>query len=660
VVALEEQPIVIDLPGNGADGTADPSLVRVITSLPVHGKLYDGATPSKEITAPETTITDTQSRILYVPNTNYFGADSLSYKVKKGWIESSSRLVPITVSASNDVPVAVGPSAVTTDEDTPVIFVLDGIDADGDPLQSTIRLVTGHGTLYQVDADGVTLGAAITTSPTIITNPGKLVGYIPGNDYNGADTLRYDVFDGVSVSIRITVTITVRPIEDLPVARASTHVGENSISVVGIVLDLSDVDSPLHGRITQFPAKGQLYRKTVAPQNLLTPENNEFFDLDLQYVHVEPVGGPSAQYTFTWVADEPGYTSPPITDTIIIEDSKQQPLPTGTPTNVWFHPATPVDFALNGVDPDGDSSGLLFRIVSLPQHGTLETFDLDDIPHPILSVPFIMASSDPSIGWRLRYNPADGADDSFAFTLEDQDGLFYSTPDHTIQNVVVTLSDTAPVAQAEPVLMDEDTEATFALWGIDPQGAPITSTVRLLPANGKLYQVEADGVTIGSEITSINTVVTNPNGLVHYIPKPEYSALPTADTVRYDLFNGTEFSDRITVNIGIRAVNDPPYARAAIHTGDRLSPIAIILDAGDVDSAFTGHITQFPSKGKLYRKTVSDENEITPSSPAFDDIDLWYVTDDPTQLMVHPLITRSLIISRTRPRSVRPLRTQFT
>ena len=112
----------------GSDGDGDTLTYSVVTA-PSHGTL-NGTAPA----------------LTYTPSANYAGADSFTFKVNDGTVDSAPATVTITVTPVNDAPVANGQS-VTTLEDTPKGITLTVSDVDGDPL--TYSLVTGpfHGTL---------------------------------------------------------------------------------------------------------------------------------------------------------------------------------------------------------------------------------------------------------------------------------------------------------------------------------------------------------------------------------------------------------------------------------------------------------------------------------------------------------------------------------
>ena len=63
------------------------------------------------------TLSGTAPNLTYTPAANYNGADSFTFKVNDGTVDSAAATVSITVTAVNDAPVADAQS-VTTAEDT--------------------------------------------------------------------------------------------------------------------------------------------------------------------------------------------------------------------------------------------------------------------------------------------------------------------------------------------------------------------------------------------------------------------------------------------------------------------------------------------------------------------------------------------------------------
>ena len=108
---------------------------------------------------------------------------------------------------SNNPPVADSQS-VATDEDTPLPITLTASDPDGDALIYYIVSYPSNGTLSG-------------TAP--------YVNYTPNPDYNGPDSFTFKANDWIVDSNLATVTITINPINDPPVADA----GSNQTAAIG-------------------------------------------------------------------------------------------------------------------------------------------------------------------------------------------------------------------------------------------------------------------------------------------------------------------------------------------------------------------------------------------------------------------------------------------
>ena len=137
----------------------------------------------------------------------------------------------------NDPPVAIG-QAVTTAEDTPTpTITLTASDTEGDPL--TFAIASGP-------ANGILNG----TPPNVI--------YTPNLNFNGADSFTFTANDGFNDSLPGTVTVTVTPVNDAPVANddsAVTSVG-NAVIIDVLANDVDPDGSPLSVTNLTQPASG--------------------------------------------------------------------------------------------------------------------------------------------------------------------------------------------------------------------------------------------------------------------------------------------------------------------------------------------------------------------------------------------------------------------
>src|SRR5207249_4106762 len=205
--------------GNDSDADGD-ALHAALVGVPGHGALTLNADGS----------------FSYVPNANYNGPDSFTYKANDGSADSNTATVSITVSAVNDAPVASN-QAVVTDEDTAKTITLSASDTEGSPLNYAIVSGPAHGTLSG-------------TAPNLT--------YTPAADYNGPDSFTFTATDGSLDSNIATVSITVNPVNDAPVASSQAVVTDED-TAKAITLGASDIEgSALTYAIGTGPAHGTL------------------------------------------------------------------------------------------------------------------------------------------------------------------------------------------------------------------------------------------------------------------------------------------------------------------------------------------------------------------------------------------------------------------
>jgi VCBS repeat-containing protein len=150
----------------------------------------------------------------YTPAAGYSGPDSFSYFASDGSAGTNSTSSPVTVSLSvrsiNHEPVATADSFEVNEDATlvapsggaPGVLANDS-DSDGDVLMAILATGPLHGTL-SLSADG-----SFT--------------YTPVANFNGADLFSYRASDGQTSSAPATVTITIHPINDAPLAVDDTN-----------------------------------------------------------------------------------------------------------------------------------------------------------------------------------------------------------------------------------------------------------------------------------------------------------------------------------------------------------------------------------------------------------------------------------------------------
>ena len=160
----------------------------------------------------------------------------LGYNTVRTTLGLVAELAGAHVTSANQAPVA-NPQSVTTDEDTAKAITLTGSDPDNNPLTYSVVTQPAHGALSG-------------TAPALT--------YTPAANYSGPDSFTFKVNDGTVDSAPATVSITVNPVNDPPVADAGSA-NTACDTPVAMTLTGSDVDNnPLTFSVASNPSHGSL------------------------------------------------------------------------------------------------------------------------------------------------------------------------------------------------------------------------------------------------------------------------------------------------------------------------------------------------------------------------------------------------------------------
>lgn len=235
----EDVVLVVAAPGVLANDTPLPGLTATLET---------GAAAGAVVLSSDGSFT-------YTPNTDFNGQDTFSYRASDG-AGSDLATVTITVTAVNDLPIAVDDPAETITTTPVTIDVLaNDTDADGDPLTVSIQTQPTNGTA-EVNAD-------------------ETVTYTAAGGFTGEDTFTYTANDGTGDSNAATVTITVNeePANQAPVAvdDYATVVRNSSFNLINVVTNDYDPDGTIDTTtvaIVQAPAHGTI--NSVAASGVVT------------------------------------------------------------------------------------------------------------------------------------------------------------------------------------------------------------------------------------------------------------------------------------------------------------------------------------------------------------------------------------------------------
>ncbi|MDQ1713087.1 MAG: large repetitive protein [Frankiaceae bacterium] len=476
----------------------------------------------------------------YTPAANYNGPDSFSYKANDGQADSAGAVTAVTINPVNDAPTADGASP-TVAEDTPTAITLTGHDVDGDALTFEIVASPTHGGLGSLG----TVSCGGTTCTVDVT-------YTPASNYAGPDSFTYKVSDGPADSSVATVSITVSPVNDAPVAVDNAYSTNEdtglSVAATGILGNDTDTEGDtLTAVMDTSVTHGILVFNTDGSFNY-TPSLNYH--------------GPDS---FTYHANDGAADSNVATVNLTVDAVNDAPTADGVTTSTGEDTAKVV--TLTGHDVDGDS--LSFVVQSGPSHGILDSFGS-------------ISCASGTCTMDVTYHPAANYHGPDQFTYSTDDGLLTSG-NATVDITVSSIND-APVANDDSYSTNEDTQLVVPAPGVldndtDVDGNPLVASNHSNASHGSVSFNDADGSFT-------------------YTPAANYTG---PDSFTYHANDGTAESAPATVNITVNAVNDAPVADAVSVTPQEDVPEVVGLTGNDPveGSALTFSIFSGPSHGSL-------------------------------------------------------------
>ncbi len=490
--ATEDTPLTVPAPGvlnNDTDVDGD-SLTVTSNTQPANGSVTQNADGS----------------FTYTPDANFCGQDSYSYTVSDGNGGTDTATVTIDVACVNDAPVALD-DAYSTDEDTVLDVAAPGI------------LVNDS------DVDGDSLFVDSNTQPangTVVANPDGSFTYTPNANFNGVDTFDYTISDGNGGSDTATVTITVNPVNDAPVANGDSYNATEdtplTIDAPGVLGNDTDVDGDSLTVVSYTqPANGTLVQNADGSFTY-TPDAN-FCGTDSYDYTISDGNGGSDTATVT-------------IDVACVNDA---------PVALDDADSTDEDTVLNVVAPgilgndsdvDGDSltvSAVNGDTANVGQQITLASGAL------------LTVNADGS----YSYDPngqydylavGETAQESFTYAISDGNG---GSDTATVTITIVGVND-APVAVDDAYTGQQDETLTILAPGVLVND----------------FDVDGDAIFVDSyDATSEfgGSINMNADGSFSYTPAPGFAGY---DTFIYTISDGNGGYDTATVTITVEARNN--------------------------------------------------------------------------------------------------------
>lgn len=388
------------------------------------------------------------------------------------------------VPPTTNTPPTASPLALSTQEDSSLTGLLNGNDPESQPLTYTITSNPSRGRVNLLNAA-----------------TGSFV-YTPNTNVNGIDTFTYVVNDSVNTSGTATVTITVSPVNDAPVALADNAVtNEDTPVVISVLTNDSDVDG---NTLSVSTVRGASHGTTTITGNTV------------RYV---PAGNYYGNDTFTYDISD-GLLIASASVNIVVASVNDAPVAQNM--SLTTSEDTVLSGKLNASDPENNS--LRYTLISLPTLGT--------------------AAVDPSTG-SFAYTPKANVNGVDSFSFKVNDGQL----DSNIATASITINpaNETPMAAAGPdqTVLEGDLVQLDGSNSSDPDG------------NISSYQwLQIDGPAV---------VLSDPNSIKPSFESLDLKSGNASLTFKLTVTDQAGLSSQDTSIINITWVNEPPVANAGLN-----------------------------------------------------------------------------------------------
>jgi large repetitive protein len=603
-VTDEDTDVTVAVLGN--DGDIDGDLLSVTAASAAHGTV---------------TVND-DGTLTYKGDSDFNGADTITYTIDDGHGGTAVATVAVTVNAVNDAPVAAD-DAATIDEDSAVSIEVLANDGDVD-----------GGTPFVTEASAA--------HGTVSVNEDGTLFYTPDENYNGSDSITYTISDGQGDTAQANVSVTVNPVNDAPVAGNDSAVTDEDTAIkIAVLGNDSDIDGDTLSIAGASAAHG-----TVVVNG----------DGTLTYT-------PNANYngsdTITYSVDDGHGGSASATVAVTVNAVNDAPAAVNDQATVNEDSFVRVVVLANDSDVDGDKltvteASALHGTVVINANGTLNyfpganynggdtiTYSISDgkggtstaavtvTVNPVNDAPVVgnetaVTDEDTAVSINVLDNDSDVDGDALAVsgasalhgsvTINADGSLTYSpagnyngadTITYTVTDgkggtatatVAVTVNpvNDVPVASDDAVSIDEDNSITFAPLQNDSDA-------------------DGDPLTVLSAAAEHGAIVVNSNGTLTYTPNANFAG---TDHVTYTISDGNGGTATATVTITVNPVNDPPIAigDTAVTNEDTAVDIDVLANDSDADgdtltiesaSAGNGTVTVNPDGTLHYAPTAN-------------------------------------------------------
>ena len=575
IAAVNDVPVAT---GEQVLGTEDTTLLINVADLLANDSDVDKATDGQVLSVSAvsgashgTVMLLDNGTIRFEPQANYNGLATFDYTVSDGAGGTAVATAVISLASVNDAPVTVSESA-SGSEDNELLFnsaalLANDSDVDGDSLHLSRVGDASNGTV-SLDAWGQ-------------------VHFTPTANYHGPAKFTYWVADPSGAETPATVSLTITPVNDLPVVTGEVVNGSEDTGLLfnpaTLLVNDSDVDTLTDGQVLTISALSNAQHGAVSVQSngqiAFVPDSNFYgaasFDYTVSDGDGDGAGGTSvATVTMNLAAVN---DAPVAANVSISTDSAGQPLLEDL-SSLQIRASTLLQLS---TDVDSASSALHMARVESGVGGS--------------------ASLDAS--GNVTFTPAANFNGAATFSYWVTDGSLESNA-ATVTVQLAPVND-APVVTGESITLKEDTVQTFSVASLLGNDADVDNTLAQLTISAVGDAVGGTVSLAGSDVVFTPALNFYGNASFHY-------------TVS-DNAGGTSVA---SVDLTYTSVNDLPITNNEMLFGKRdlsytLSKAALLANDTDVETQATNLVLASVSNAQHGTVSMSGGNVLFTPTPGY-------------------------------------------
>lgn len=515
VTPVNDPPSAVDDTATMAEDSGSIDINVIANDSPGPGETAIDSLTIQPVTLPNQSGTAAviNNQIHYTPAANFFGNETFNYTVVDQGGLTATAMVTVTVTPVNDAPIAVDDSGQMNEDGSSIDIDVLANDSPG-PLESSIDSIS----IQSVGAPNK--GGSVSVI-------GGVVRYTPAANFFGDETFDYTIVDQGELTDVGSVTITVNPVNDAPIANDDNLFVDEMTADNQLLVLANDSPGPMESGIDSITISAVTVPNNGGTATISADQLSVLYSPDATLL------GPYTE-TFTYTITDTGGLSDTATVTVNVE-----PVVRPRARDDQFNAQEDSLFADNTFDVmanDLFNDGATSRSLSVtaaglaaPQHGQVQVVDQNGTPV-------------------VQYQPI--ADffgtDTFEYQIDDNfvgaDGP--SVPDIGMVTVTVSNVNDTPIPTDDNFdnIQEDSTNNVLDVLANDKAGPP--------------NETEAIHVAAVTAASHGSVVIGTGGANVLYTPDANYFG---GDTFTYTVSDGS-LEAVATVTLTVLNVNDPPVA----------------------------------------------------------------------------------------------------